>query len=114
VTFDDILEIKDQINNGNPTENLFYFGENSRVFEEAKTLFNYQSLFFNGPNFGVSGGLLGPDYGADGTFENSLGGRYGMWSFSKHKTFIKPFTAKANGYLKGRAQKDFLRGNYSF
>lgn len=114
ITFEDILEIKDQINDGHHTENLYFFGQNTRIYEEAKTLFNYQNLFFNGTNFGVSGGLIGPDYGKDGQFGTSLGGRYGMWTFSKHKTFINPFSSSANGYLKGRAQKDFIKGKFLF
>lgn len=37
-----------------------------------------------------------------------------MWTFSKHKTFINPFSSSANGYLKGRAQKDFIKGKFLF
>jgi aldehyde dehydrogenase (NAD+) len=83
VTFEDPFEIQEVINKREHVENLFYFGENSRVFGEIKTLFKYQNLFFNGTNFGVLGGNLGPDYGRDGTMESGLTGRFGFWTFSK-------------------------------
>lgn len=99
VTFDDPLEIKDLINHRAHVENLFYFGENTRVFPEIKELFEYQNLYFNGTNFGVLGGGLGPDYGRDGTMESGIGGRFGLWAFSKKKTFLNPgsMTAYLNG-----------------
>jgi aldehyde dehydrogenase (NAD+) len=111
VTFEDPLEIKDKINSNEHVENLYYFGENSRLFPEVKTVFKYQNLFFNGTNFGVLGSGLGPDYGRDGTMENGLGGRYGLWTFSKQRIFMNPGGISA--YFNGGAQKDFVKGKFS-
>ena len=102
VTFEDPLEIKDQINKRD-VENLFYFGQNSREFPEIKIMFDYQKLFFNGTNFGVLGSGMGPDYGKHGSLETSLGGRFGMWTFSKQKTFM-------NLGEYGRKKKDLFKG----
>ena len=104
VTFEDPLEIKEKINKKSHVENLYYFGQNSREYPEIKIMFDYQKLFFNGTNFGVLGGSLGPDYGKHGHLETSLGGRFGMWTFSKQKTFM-------NLGKYGRQSKDFFNGN---
>ena len=102
-TFSSILDVGTEVNEHQHVENMFYFGNNTYLYEDVKNMFKYQCLYFNCTNLPLHSVDYTPDYGKDATMNSSLHGQFGFSTFSRQSLFYR---ARSPEVL---LKKDFLK-----